>query len=144
MMEVVSGALIRNGQLLIGQRWGSRVGRWSNMWEIAGGKVRHGETHGEALKRELQEEYGFESTRVAAEPLHSVILDMPTHAEYAGAKYSVTTYRVFTEEIPKLLVHQGIKWATKADVERLPCLSSLISILERSGRGQGLILDEWR
>lgn len=55
----VVAALIRQGdRILLTQRWpGKHVGL---TWEFPGGKVEHGETDHEALKRELSEELGIE------------------------------------------------------------------------------------
>lgn len=58
-MIVVAGILQRDGRLLIGQRMAGD--RHALKWEFPGGKVEHGETPKEALRRELQEELGVES-----------------------------------------------------------------------------------
>jgi mutator protein MutT len=51
---VVAGVILRDGRFLAARR--SRSMAWPGYWEFPGGKVEDGETLGEALRRELQEE----------------------------------------------------------------------------------------
>jgi len=52
-VEVVAAVLCHNGRVLATQRG---YGPWAGWWEFPGGKVKAGETHSEALARELKEE----------------------------------------------------------------------------------------
>lgn len=54
------GVIITNwdGKILLGKRWDGQG------WGLAGGKVDEGETHEEAAKRELFEEFGITATQV--------------------------------------------------------------------------------
>ena len=56
-IEVV-GALIRDHESILIARRGS--GAHKNMWEFPGGKVDDGESHKQALKREIKEELNVE------------------------------------------------------------------------------------
>ncbi len=52
-IEVVAAVLHRDGAVLATQRG---YGPWKGWWEFPGGKVKPGETHQQALVRELKEE----------------------------------------------------------------------------------------
>ncbi|MGC0362952.1 8-oxo-dGTP diphosphatase [Rhodococcus sp. 27YEA15] len=56
--EVVAGALLRDGTLLLAQR--ARPPELAGQWELPGGKVEPSENPAEALARELQEELGVQ------------------------------------------------------------------------------------
>lgn len=56
---VVIGIFLRNGSVLLGRRSPTEK-NFANYWEFPGGKIEVGETHEQALARELQEELGCE------------------------------------------------------------------------------------
>lgn len=55
-LEVVAGIIERDGKILCAQRSEGKYKYVSLKWEFPGGKIEEGETHTEALKRELKEE----------------------------------------------------------------------------------------
>ncbi|MCX8128496.1 MAG: (deoxy)nucleoside triphosphate pyrophosphohydrolase [Clostridia bacterium] len=57
-IHVVGAAIVNNDKVLAVQR--SAAMQSPLKWEFAGGKVEKGETHIDALKREMQEELGIE------------------------------------------------------------------------------------
>jgi 8-oxo-dGTP diphosphatase len=59
MKEVAVGILLRNGQILACQR--KRNAKYALKWEFPGGKLEHGETPSQALRRELREELGIDA-----------------------------------------------------------------------------------
>ncbi len=59
-LHVVAGVLERTGSVLVCQR--KLTDRHGGKWEFPGGKVEPGETGAEALRRELSEELGIETT----------------------------------------------------------------------------------
>lgn len=59
-LTVVAALILRDSRILICQR--RRDDSHALQWEFPGGKVEPGESHSEALKRELHEELGIEAT----------------------------------------------------------------------------------
>ena len=59
MVEVVLGALVRNGQVLLGHRSPAKHA-YPNVWDLPGGVIEAGESELGALARELREELGVE------------------------------------------------------------------------------------
>jgi (d)CTP diphosphatase len=57
MIDVVCGLVLEDGRCLLVQR--PPGGRHGGLWEFPGGKVEAGESHVEALARELEEELGI-------------------------------------------------------------------------------------
>lgn len=56
-IEVVAAVILKDGRLFATQRG---YGEWKDWWEFPGGKIEMGETHEEALRREIQEELSAE------------------------------------------------------------------------------------
>ena len=56
--DIVAGAICKNGRYLLGKR--PLDGLLGGLWEFPGGKVENGETHEQALVREMQEELGLD------------------------------------------------------------------------------------
>lgn len=57
MVNVVVGALVREGRVLLGHR-SHHKHAFPGVWDLPGGVVEPGETEPEALERELREELG--------------------------------------------------------------------------------------
>jgi 8-oxo-dGTP diphosphatase len=60
MITVVAALITRDSKLLVCQR--RRDDSFALQWEFPGGKVEPGETHAQALARELHEELGITAT----------------------------------------------------------------------------------
>lgn len=58
-IEVVAGIILENGRVFAAQR--NDRGETAYKWEFPGGKIEVGETHSQALERELREELGIET-----------------------------------------------------------------------------------
>ena len=88
-VEVVAAILMHNEEVLCAQRAENKLEYISKKFEFPGGKIEEGETHKEALKRELQEELNIDPdinelylTVVHQYPdfeltMHSFLCDMP-------------------------------------------------------------------
>lgn len=72
-VEVVAALITQNDSILIAQR---KKGEFSGMWEFPGGKIEFGESHKEALKREILEELNLPIT--VDDYLTTVEYDYPT------------------------------------------------------------------
>lgn len=59
-LQVTAAILHRDGRILLTQRPFSKGYHLSGLWEFPGGKVEPGESHREALIREMEEELGIE------------------------------------------------------------------------------------
>ena len=56
-IEVVAAIIVRGGEVFATQRG---YGQWQGWWEFPGGKIEPGESHLDALKREIREELNAE------------------------------------------------------------------------------------
>lgn len=59
-VEVVAAVIVVDGEILCVQRGASKLPYIHHKWEFPGGKLEEGETHEEALKREIQEELHYD------------------------------------------------------------------------------------
>lgn len=100
-VEVVCGALVKDGRVLIARR----VSNVSNGWyEFPGGKVEPGETAEEALRREWQEECGItlDSVELLAQG-EDCQEDTPIHLH---------CFLITSHEQPQMRVHDSFVWTT--------------------------------
>lgn len=101
-IDVVCGALIKNGQVMIAQRnYGSAKGKF----EFPGGKVEKGETKEEALIREFKEECEIDLLNVEF---------LETNIDYQDDnEIHLTCFICTCEKIPtKPIVHSQFIWTT--------------------------------
>lgn len=96
LVEVVAGALIRDGRVWLAQRHPFAVAAWSEAWCLPGGKVEPGETPQEALRREWREEASVDVTVGAL--LSARTYGTPGYPH----PYRVRTYLVSCEGEPQL------------------------------------------
>lgn len=79
IIQVVAAVIESHGTLLIAQR--PKEKRYAGQWEFPGGKVEHGETFHEALRRELMEELNVRVVStgnphfIVAEPDSQVVIN---------------------------------------------------------------------
>lgn len=108
VVRVVAGALFdKQGRVLIAQRPPGKI--MAGRWEFPGGKLDEGETHRQALVRELEEELGV--TVLTARPL----LDL-SH-DYSDRFVELSMWQVsdYRGE-PRGLDGQALKWVAPADL----------------------------
>jgi 8-oxo-dGTP diphosphatase len=100
VIEVVCGALIQQGKVLIARRnYGSSKG----MYEFPGGKVEKNETKEEALIREMKEELDID--------IHTIqyLSESEDQQEYP---FHLTCFLCFSNQVPKMIVHDDFIWTT--------------------------------
>lgn len=121
-IEVVAAILHRDGAYFATQRG---YGEFEGMWEFPGGKIEHGESSEDALKREIQEELGVDI----------VIEDLICTTEYDYPSFHLTMHcylcRVEAGEI-ELREHKSARWLKPEElgsVEWLPADKDVISRL---------------
>ena len=110
-INVVGAIIIKNNKILCAQRGESKS--LANMWEFPGGKIEHGETPIEALKRELIEELKL---HVA---VREEIFDHTTY-EYDFGIVKLTTFVCeLVKGEPVLTEHRSIKWLRAEELSEL-------------------------
>ncbi|MGC9159733.1 MAG: (deoxy)nucleoside triphosphate pyrophosphohydrolase [Terracidiphilus sp.] len=99
---VAAGLIVRNGQILIGQRRPNQP--MALLWEFPGGKIEPGESPEQALVRELQEEIGICAT-VGPRIVHL------RHTYRHGGAVDLQFFAVheFSGEIESRVYHQ-VRW----------------------------------
>lgn len=122
MIVVVAAVIERDGAFLVTRRLeGTHL---AGMWEFPGGKIGSGETHAQALVREIREELDAD-VDVGA-------LLFETQFDYAERRVSLHFYRCTLRGEPKPLLGQEMKWVPRADLRALdfpPADADLIRLL---------------
>lgn len=112
-IAVVAAVVARRGAYLICQRPLHK--RHGGLWEFPGGKVHHGETREQALRRELREELGVEVTTTGPVLFSLADPGSPFVIEF------ITT--IFVGE-PVATEHDDVAWALPPDLVRYPLAPS--------------------
>lgn len=137
MREVVAGAVIGDGRLLLAQRtYPTEV---AGLWELPGGKVEAGETREQALRRELGEELGID-VRVGRQlgapvPLRADLVLVALAADLIKGS-------------PRPAEHSAVRWVETPELESMATrgelvpadaawLDDLIELLAVRQRGNG-------
>jgi len=127
VIVVVAAVIERDGSFLMAQRLeGTHL---AGLWEFPGGKTTAGETHAQALTREIREELGAE---VDVGPLVFEI----TH-EYPDRSVSLHFYRCALDGEPQPMLGQQIRWVPRAELRTLdfpPADEELIRLLMEEPR----------
>lgn len=111
-IEVVAAVIRRGVRVLVTQR--SHDAHMGGLWEFPGGKVEPGETHAEALERELREELGIRAVvgEKFAAILHSYS-DRTVHLHF------YQTELVEGDE-PRPIGCEDVRWVTLEELAALP------------------------
>lgn len=109
---MVAAVVVRmDGTILACRRAAGRVS--AGLWEFPGGKVEHGESAGDALKREIREELGVEGV-VGDLITRDVTLVGDVKIDLACYKMSFTT-----AEPSGSTDHDALRWVTPAELSTL-------------------------
>ncbi|GHV81881.1 DNA mismatch repair protein MutT [Spirochaetia bacterium] len=116
----VAGIAVEGGRLFVARRIPG--GDLGEKWEFPGGKAEEGETDGEALVREFQEEF---KVGVTVGPLLA-----SASFEHRGLSRTLRGYLItFSSHDFTLSEHTEWKWVRLSDIERLDFAGSDLKLL---------------
>ena len=123
MILTVVAAIVRDGDrfLITRRQAGTHL---AGLWEFPGGKTAPGETHVEALLRELQEELAAHAV------VGSLILE--TRHKYPDREIALFFYECTLAGAPAAVLGQEMRWATREELALLefpPADAELITLL---------------
>lgn len=120
-IEVVA-AVIQDGNKIFATQRG--YGEWKDWWEFPGGKIEPGESHEEALRREIREELATDITVGA--------LLQTVHYDYPQFHLLMHCYLcTLCGAAPQLLEHEDARWLTAADLTSVRWLPADKDVVER-------------
>lgn len=100
----------------------------AGLWEFPGGKIDAGESHQEALERELREELDVQIE--VRDPLFN------TRHAYPDRIVELTFYRCALKGSPRPMLGQQMRWVPRSELASLgfpPADTELIALLTRGG-----------
>jgi mutator protein MutT len=106
----VVAAVVEDGDRFLVTRRQAGV-HLAGMWEFPGGKVAAGETHAQALRREMQEELGTD-VEVGA------LVSTAAHA-YDDRHVTLHFYACQLETTPRPLLGQEMRWVPRGELRSL-------------------------
>ena len=120
-IEVVAAIIVRDGRIFATQRG---YGEWKDWWEFPGGKIEHGETPEDALKREIREELATEIE----------VDELLTTVEYDYPKFHLTMYCYLCTIISgdlSLLEHEDARWLALDELDCVKWLPADKDVIEK-------------
>ena len=118
-IEVVAAIIYNDGAYFATQRG---YGEFEGMWEFPGGKIEPGESHHEALKREIREELDVDIH--VGERLCTVEYDYPTfHLTMHCYFCSIANGEV------ELLEHKSARWLRRDELNEVEWLPADVSVV---------------
>ena len=118
-IEVVA-AIICDGDKVFATQRG--YGEFEGMWEFPGGKIEPGESHHEALKREIREELDVEI----------VVEELVCTVEYDYPNFHLTMHCYFCSiangEV-ELLEHKSARWLRRDELNEVEWLPADVSVV---------------
>lgn len=119
-IEVVAAIIYKQDQVLITQR---AKGKFKGLWEFPGGKIETGETHQEALVREIKEEL----------QVNIEVKNKFTEVEYQYEDFYLKMYlywaRIVSGEI-NLVEHMDMQWVNFKALKNVNWLPADIKVGE--------------
>jgi mutator protein MutT len=123
-LHVVAAVVERDGAFLVTRRQAGV--HLAGLWEFPGGKVSPGESHAEALRREMQEELGTD-VKVGA------VVSTAAHG-YDDRHVTLHFYQCELLGTPLPLLGQEMRWVPRAELRSLgfpPADEELIGLLTK-------------
>ena len=128
-IHVVAAVVENGGRFLVTRRQAGV--HLAGLWEVPGGKVAAGESHEDALRREMQEEL---DTDVEVRE----IVSTATHA-YGDRHVTLHFYACSLRGEPRPLLGQEMRWVQRGELRTLgfpPADAELIAFLTRGQAGE--------
>jgi len=119
---VVAAVVEQDGRFLVTRR--PHGVHLAGMWEFPGGKIDPGESHSDALRRELREE--LDTDVDVGELVFQITHDYPDRA------IALYFYRCILLGVPRPLLGQQMQWASRSELSSLgfpPADEELITLL---------------
>lgn len=119
-IEVVAAIICDSNRVFATQRG---YGEFEGWWEFPGGKIEQGESHHEALKREIREELAVEIE--VGERLCTVEYDYPM--------FHLTMHCYMASQLDgdiALLEHKAARWLTKSELDEVEWLPADVSVVD--------------
>ena len=120
-IEVVAAIIVRDHRIFTTQRG---YGKWKDWWEFPGGKIEHGETPEDALKREIREELATEIE----------VDELLTTVEYDYPKFHLTMHCYLCTIISgdlSLLEHEDARWLAIDELDSVKWLPADKDVIEK-------------
>lgn len=108
-VDVVAAVIQKDSKFLLAQR--PATVHLAGKWEFPGGKLENGETHEEALKREIMEELSIEIE--VGELMGEAIHEYPERNRIVHLFFYAA---VHTDGVITLVEHQEMKWLEKHEL----------------------------
>jgi mutator protein MutT len=110
MVAVVAAVIEHGGRFLLTRR--QEGAHLAGLWEFPGGKIGAGESHSDALRRELVEELNTDVV------VHDLVLET-THT-YPDRTVTLFFYRCDLLGVATPMIGQQMEWVAKAELSALP------------------------
>ena len=125
---VAAGLIVRDGQLLIGQRRPDQI--MALKWEFPGGKIEAGESPQQALARELHEELGIQAV------IGPAIIRIRHNYRHGGAvDLQFFAVREFTGEIQNQIFNE-VRWVKLTDLPEYDFLAADLDLVRDLAEGK--------
>jgi 8-oxo-dGTP diphosphatase len=125
LITVVAAVIEQDDQFFLTRRHAGT--HLEGLWEFPGGKVEPGESHIDALRREIREELG------AVVDVEDLVFEI-TH-EYPDRAVALYFYKCLLRGEPRALLGQEMRWVPRGELRSLrfpPADAELITLLSGS------------
>ena len=119
-VEIVAAVFIENGKIFTAKRMS---GKYAGYWEFPGGKIEAGESHVQALEREIFEELG-------AKAKVKNFLETVCH-DYDDISVTMHLYKVEFLFEPKPIEYEEFLWVDGSEAMSLKWLPADIQVLSK-------------